>query len=81
MGPDDLPLTLSLFVKVRVPEPHLSSGATLDRDSQARLITEDSGVAVQPYANFSRFPFEIVQVSRRVCGAVQNRNGPENLPF
>src|SRR5688500_3880978 len=65
MRPDDLPLALSLFVKVGVPEGNGASGAALNGNSQVCFVTDNGRFAVHPNPDFCRLPFEVVQISGR----------------
>ena len=69
MCPDNWPLPLPLFVKVRVPESNCTSGAPLDGNSQLRLITENGRLAIQTNANFTRASIRDSSSLRTRCSA------------
>src|SRR6266542_6263313 len=65
MRPDNLPVAVSLFVKIRVPERDGAARTPFDGNSQVRFIPNDGRVAVEPHPNFFRLPLEVIQVSGR----------------
>ena len=65
MRPDNSPMAVSLFVKIRVPKRDGPARTPLDRDPQVRLIPDDSRAAVELNPNFSRLPLEVVQFPGR----------------
>jgi hypothetical protein len=60
LGPDDLPVPISLFVEVGVPIPPAWHSLALDYDFELRLVSNDGRLTVEAYYNRIGLPHEIV---------------------